>query len=76
MKYIIKLKVTGRGKFPFDMLRYARAWPVDNEAVAGLMENRSRRTVVVAFHSNFRWCDNIEERFKSFGWEPTILEVS
>lgn len=36
--------VTGTGKFPFDMLRFDRCWPVDGESAAAL-DDSGRRSV-------------------------------
>ena len=46
-------QVTGRGRFPVDMLRYDRCWPVDNIGlITGGYEERSSETYTVKIRSD------------------------
>lgn len=61
---------TGTGRFPFDMLRHDRCWPL-HETDAGVIERTTRpreagqpSTVLLAGLS-----EPNTARWKSFGWE-------
>lgn len=79
IRYYYELTVTGHGKFPLDMLRYARAFPV-TEADSATMETpesredyRAKRSVRVGFHANTAiTADNVLRRFESFGWKAQV----
>jgi len=75
-----EVTVNGRGKFPLDMLRYSRAFPV-TEADAATMEfdsnnredYRRRRTVRIGLHAgNYLTAFNCCRRFESFGWKAEV----
>lgn len=56
--------VEGKGEFPFDMLRYDRAWPRRSEDVHRLgTRQTAQRIVRMASHT-----EPTEGRWNSFGW--------
>ncbi len=62
--------VTGRGAFPFDMLRYDHCWPADGDAAASIgvtFEDgdhfRKPRTIKLWSHR-----EPTTARWSSFGW--------
>jgi hypothetical protein len=64
--------VTGRGQFPFDMLRYDQAWPADSDAASKLSAEESiydRRSVKL-----YSYRPPTVDRWNSFGWSPGIEE--
>jgi hypothetical protein len=69
-------KVSGRGYFPLDMLRYGCCWPSDMEAVVALTNNVE---TVVDFHKVIRVVSLTSGqepdavRRASFGW--TVRDV-
>ncbi|MBN8848184.1 MULTISPECIES: hypothetical protein [unclassified Sphingomonas] len=60
--------VTGRGAFPFDMLRYDECWPVDADAASALADDVGRRTVSLR---TYRESNIHPARWDSFGWSVT-----
>ncbi len=67
-KCIYTYWVTGRGAFPFDMLRYDSAWPADTDSALGLdysprYGSHSHRDVKLRSHY-----PPTTERWSSFGW--------
>ncbi len=77
-----EVTVTGRGRFPFDMLRYSRAYPVDAESAEAMNCDtetreglRAKRTVVLGLScGNYMIADNCVRRFESFGWKASITK--
>ncbi len=60
-------KVTGSNPFPFDMLRYDRAWPISSASAAYLDEQRGvRGQFTIELHS---YNMPTVPRWKSFGWK-------
>lgn len=59
--------VTGRGEFPFDMLRYDSAWFSSQEDVAKATTGRDIRAVILEAH------DMTIARWESFNW--TVREM-
>jgi hypothetical protein len=79
---IQEFRVTGRGRFPLDMLRYDRAYPVHPDDVR-IIEGASTdpdpvKVVVVTLR---RWCESrrdqpTEGRWQSFGWPVVTGSVN
>ena len=75
-----EITVTGKGDFPFDMLRYSRAFPIDAESAEAMtfdtesrIARREKRTVILGLHAgNYLTADNCVRRFESFGWKAEI----
>lgn len=74
-------EVTGRGRFPFDMLRFGRLYPVfttDAEALGVDVNDRdayrAKRTVKLATTCNEASADMIVRRFSSFMWKAEIVQ--
>jgi len=71
----IEFTVSGKGSFPFDMLRYDRCYPIETgfdymvtaKGVRSLRMGSVRRSIVDAYPTVARW--------QSFGWIVTRLEV-
>ncbi len=61
-KTVIKFAVRGRGRFPVDMLRYDRCWPVEN--ANNIIDHEGLREVTLV--SNERYIT--PGRWASFGW--------
>jgi len=63
----VSFKVTGRGEFPLDMLRYDECWPSTTLDAMSIETpaNRGKRTVTL--ESN-RYMAPTEGRWLSFGW--------
>ncbi len=49
IKYVYT--VTGRGMFPFDMLRYDQCWPSDSESAARMDISRDLRSIQLSSYS-------------------------
>jgi hypothetical protein len=63
--------VTGRGRFPLDMLRYDTCYPVGSDSVSRIeaktiFERLSRANVEVRLRSDLKM--PTVDRWKSFGW--------
>lgn len=69
-------EVTGNGQFPFDMLRYDRAWPNSGEDARkiGLTDwlDTVHRSRTVRLHSNK---SPTEGRWNSFGWSVEMVSL-
>ena len=74
--------VTGRGHFPFDMLRYDQAWPSTSDEAAKLqrfvestqaVRRADRGTLTVELATAKKDYHIAFERWKSFGWEPELV---
>ena len=69
-----EITVTGKGEFPFDMLRYSRCWPVDGESANNLCtpdtlsKYSDKRTVRLGMIGHITEATSCIERFKSFNW--------
>lgn len=61
--------VTGRGEFPFDMLRYDSCFPVD-AGTPGLysVSNRNVRAIKMASWQRNKYWAPTTGRWSSFGW--------
>ena len=58
--------VSGRGRFPVDMLRYDEAFPADGMSAANIVDNPAeRRNVTLITHRRF---GPTNDRWASFGW--------
>ena len=72
MKYYQKFKVSGRGTFPFDMLRYDHCWPIDDTLAMDydvrFNEDNAIRTVTLARHVELKSTEPTDGRWSSFGW--------
>lgn len=68
--------VTGMGVFPYDMLRYDRAWPAD-ETTTIYIEQRRRPNLAPDHNAEPRsvrlkgLSEPTEGRWESFGWTVT-----
>lgn len=66
-------KVTGRGRFPADMLRYDTAWPMEPQKCVfyppDLVRGLPERTVEIS-----GMCAPTEGRWASFGWSVHDVE--
>ena len=79
-RYYVELKVTGRGVFPFDMLRFGSLYPVDGESAARLDVDRNDRQAyreprtlrLACYCDNPISADQTVERFRSFLWAASI----
>lgn len=65
-----RYRVSGRGPFPFDMLRYDQAWP-ENTLDAHRMAAMDRRTLLM--QSDRR---PTVERWASFGWTVELHDAT
>jgi hypothetical protein len=67
--------VTGRGSFPYDMLRYDKAFPVDSEAASRLEPEMSREGArkLRSIHL-MSYQEPTVERWQSFVWTVGIRE--
>ena len=68
--------VSGRGEFPFDMLRRDECWPVDTQSAAGMALDNStlagfRQERRVHLRSNGAVT---VRRWESFGWKVEMIE--
>lgn len=73
-KKYVDFKVSGRGDFPYDMLRYDQCWPADQDSAAKFHHsyNRDRREVKLRIFG-----DEAEitfGRWSSFLWP--VIEVN
>ncbi len=71
----VEYEVTGRGSFPFDMLRYDRSFPAQ-QSDSGKMDDTDERTVRLITDRTLQ--ESIsqrqsEQRWASFGWKVNIL---
>jgi len=68
-KKIVRFTVSGRGDFPFDMLRYDACFPVRPEDARDL-EGREQRTLLLESRSQTHGAPMAPtlERWRSFGW--------
>ncbi|CAB4130440.1 hypothetical protein UFOVP119_64 [uncultured Caudovirales phage] len=79
--YFTKFTVTGRGRFPVDMLRYDECFPrtgedaqamnYDSESLAGVREVRSVTLCTYARHGS----RPTAARWASFGWSVNMATV-
>jgi hypothetical protein len=64
-----EIEVSGRGQFPYDMLRYGQCYPVTTTDAHNIESDaRERRTVKLASHCNSMHMMSTIERFRSFMW--------
>lgn len=78
--YYFKIEVTGKGRFPLDQLRRFELFPIDLETVAAIeasIEGPSESRVYTLGMNGLSMGADIacEERFASFGFHSTTLEV-
>lgn len=66
-RYFYHYTVTGTGTFPFDMLRYDQAWPMDPHGVKHSPERRSIE--IRSYHEPTR------DRWDSFGWIVNFVGI-
>lgn len=77
--YFTQFRVTGRGHFPVDMLRYDHCFPATQEAVNGIdvtryqRETTEVREVELAQYHNGAMPHITFERWRSFGW--SVVQV-
>ncbi len=78
MKLYFEIRVTGRGEFPFDMLRHSQCWPVGAADACALPvpyhDPGKRRTVHLGMIGNWAQSVACVERFKSFLWTAEITQ--
>lgn len=65
-----RIRVTGRGEFPMDMLRRDCAWPASTEDACKILDSEKRTVELVAQSRRFV----TRERWASFGWKVTELD--
>ena len=63
----MRFKVTGRGNFPLDMLRYDECYPVFESDIPLMRGNATTPTRTVALWTNKK-VGPTEARWESFGW--------
>jgi hypothetical protein len=61
-------RVTGKGKFPLDMLRYDACWPATQNDVIRMDANPPRGYRAVTLRSASRHTPTVD-RWNSFGWK-------
>ena len=71
-----KYQVTGKGPFPYDMLRYDRCWPNRPEDVSAMefqpeRANYDRRKVTLRSNE-----EPTVDRWSSFGWVVCDVEMN
>lgn len=79
--YVTEFKVTGKGEFPVDMLRYDCCFPSDEESSLRIVVDRSlndyylERTISLKIYSNRKLDETITyRRWESFGWKVHSTE--
>ncbi len=73
VKFYYEYYVTGRGGFPFDMLRYDACWPADSTAAFKLDDNGGGRDLrSVKLHS---YSEPTLDRWSSFGWSVGLEDL-
>jgi len=65
-----RIKVTGRGQFPMDMLRHDAAWPATTTDAFQILAKGQRSIGLVVQNRRFFTPD----RWESFGWTAEDLE--
>lgn len=71
-----EIEVTGRGIFPYDMLRYGECYPVTTTDAHNLEPDaREPRTVKLATYSNVLRLQSTCERFRSFLWSAEVVKL-
>lgn len=75
--HVMSFTVEGRGPFPFDMLRYDRAWPADQMSVTKLatlaQEFGYRRVELVRAYPVGGDPNPAFERWASYGWRVITI---
>lgn len=67
--YIAYLVVSGKGRFPIDMLRYERAIPATEKETNLICRDREVRVIVLTCYNKSPIYNNDNVgRWKSFGW--------
>jgi hypothetical protein len=66
-RIIYEYWVTGKGEFPYDMLRYDRAWPVER---VGEIEKRNMRSIMLRSYN-----EPTLARWASFLWSVSTQLV-
>lgn len=61
---VVNFEVSGRGRFPFDMLRYDRCWPTKEFEISKLGGYLAETTTI----SMAGYSQPTVDRWKSFGW--------
>ena len=73
---VFTIEVSGRGTFPYDMLRYGSCWPADTEAARHMEPDaKERRTLTLNVYGNAAGLIGICERFRSFLWSAEIIKI-
>lgn len=62
--------VTGRGEFPFDMLRYDSAWPATGDDASKMDDHPSNREMRSIRLASYR--EPTIDRWSSFGWSVGV----
>jgi hypothetical protein len=65
-----EFSVIGKGRFPFDMLRYDACYPMDSESAAALGFDRQYDDPKAEREIKLRSkiCEPTTDRWSSFGW--------
>lgn len=73
-----KIVVRGRGPFPIDMLRFAEAWPADQESVSrihnGITRELRGRYEVTLYTARKVTSLHLLQRWASFGWHAYVVD--
>ena len=74
MRSHFQITVTGRGRFPLDMLRYSQIYPrLPNDVCAMEPGAKEKREVTLSMdNASFGTAMNCIDRFASFGWAGEI----
>jgi hypothetical protein len=75
-----RIRATGRGAFPIDMLRFLQAWPATSEDAVKLSDSQLvhftadvdniERSIVLETHNRH----GDLQRFQSFGWRAELMD--
>lgn len=75
-----KFKVSGKGRFPVDMLRYDNCWPIESEDATKILDQKTDRTLGIGrpqrsieLYTHRKGGPTID-RWKSFGWNCWIIQ--
>jgi hypothetical protein len=75
-----RIRATGRGAFPIDMLRFLQAWPATSEDAVAIHEsiwsgNNVERSIVLELDATGRHIGpHSLMRFVSFGWGAELMD--
>lgn len=64
--------VTGRGQFPFDMLRHDACWPADPESASYMHADPTSPERTHRLFTHNREYQLTPDRWRSFGWTMSM----